>query len=362
MAPDVADLNNSEAKLDYQLDKLPLAGFSGFSARYVGRKLASGNLSLGNAVSVGDFAFDTVVPIKIENFELGDKVNSPDAVNLPLDLAIAILKDSQGNIKPPDVPVAGPLNDPSVSIGKLIWYAVSSLIKSIVAAPFNLLGDALGGVGGGGAGGAGGGMPAVTFAPGTAQPGPDAASNIQKLATALTDRPALGLRLVAVPAPSGADEQALRRATLRERLAAQDGGAPPTDARYAQAIAAWYAEYHPAGAGGSASGTAAPSGPSAPEATGATGAGDAVKPERRRRRLGRGGRPRWTDAAEPGSDAASGSAKAGPEGSASTSRLGHPRPDGSVGPDPGRGRSAGDRRALHPADRSSPCRAHRRGT
>lgn len=244
LAPDVADLNNSRAQLDYQLDNLPLAPFSGFSARYVGRKLASGNLSLGNAVTVGDFKFDTVVPLKIENFELGEKVNSPDAVKLPLDLAVAILKDSKGNIKPPDVPVAGPLDDPSVSVGKLIWYAVGNLIKSIVAAPFNLLGGAL--AGGDGAGGAsGGGMPAVAFAPGSTQPGPDAAEPIEKLAAALADRPALGLQLVAVPAPAGVDETALRRNALRAQIATRDGGAPPNDARYAQAIAAWYAETHP---------------------------------------------------------------------------------------------------------------------
>jgi len=244
LAPDVADLNNSRAQLDYQLDNLPLAPFSGLSARYVGRKLASGKLSLGNAVTVGDFKFNTVVPLKIENFELGEKVKSPDAVKLPLDLAVAILKDSKGNIKPPDVPVAGPLDDPSVSVGKLIWYAVGNLIKSIVAAPFNLLGGAL--AGGDGAGGAsGGGMPAVAFAPGSSQPGPDAAEPIEKLAAALADRPALGLQLVAVPAPAGVDETALRRNALRAQIATRDGGAPPNDARYAQAIAAWYAETHP---------------------------------------------------------------------------------------------------------------------
>ena len=225
---------------------------------------------------------------------MGDKVKSPDAVNLPLDLVIAILKDSKGNIKPPDVPVAGPLNDPSVSIGKLIWYAISSLIKSIVAAPFNLLGGALGG---GDGDGGGGGMPAITFASGATQLSPEGTQQITKLATTLVDRPALGLRLVGVPAPSGADEAALGRLVLRERLAAEDGGVPPTDARYAKAIAAWYAEAHPADAtrpaapSEPASGTAAPSGPPV-TATGSSG--DAVEPPRRRRGIGRGGTPRRT--------------------------------------------------------------------
>ncbi len=241
IAPNLQDLNNSQAQLDYQLTKLPLAGFSGFTARYLGRELTSGELTLGNAVALGDAKFDTVIPLTIENFAFGAKVDSPDAVKLPLDLAVAILKDSKGNIKPPDVPVAGPLNDPSVSVGELVWFAVGSLIKSVVAAPFNLLGDALGG---GDDTQGDGGAPAITFAPGEAQLPAEAAATIQTLAQALNDRPALGLRLVAQAAPAKVDENALRHATLRRRLQEIDGGTWPDDTRYAQAIAQWYAQNH----------------------------------------------------------------------------------------------------------------------
>ena len=241
LAPNLADLNNSQAQLDYQLTKLPIQAFSGFTARYVGRELDSGDLTLGNSVALGDFKFDTVVPLTIENFALGQKVDSPDAVKLPLDLAVAILKDSKGNIKPPDVPVAGPLNDPSVSVGKLAWYAVSSLIKSIVAAPFNLLGSALGG---GDDAQGGGGAPAIAFAPGDTELPVEAAATIQNLVGALNDRPALGLRLVAQAAPAGVDEDALRHAIMRRRLQEIDGGTWPDDTRYAQALAQWYAQNH----------------------------------------------------------------------------------------------------------------------
>lgn len=241
IAPNLQDLNNSQAQLDYQLTKLPLAGFSGFTARYLGRELTSGDLTLGNAVALGDAKFDTVIPLTIENFAFGAKVDSPDAVKLPLDLAVAILKDSKGNIKPPDVPVAGPLNDPSVSVGQLAWYAVTNLIKSIVAAPFNLLGSALGG---GDDAQGDGGAPSIAFAPGQAQLPADAAATIQTLVQALNDRPALGLRLVAHAAPTGVDEDALRHAIMRRQLQEIDGGTWPDDARYAQALAQWYAQNH----------------------------------------------------------------------------------------------------------------------
>ena len=260
VAPDLADLNRSQAKLDYRLQKLPLAPFSGFTARYLGRELDAGSLSLDNAVSLGNFTFDTVVPIHIEGFALGKKVKSPDAVKLPLDLAIAILKDAKGNITPPDVPVAGPLNDPSVSVGSLVWYAVRSLIESVVAAPFNLLGGALADHDGGGDDTA----PGITFAPGRPELTAESRAAVQTLADALADRPALGLRLIRVSAAAGADERALKQAALRQQTTEQNGGEPLDETAYAQALAASYARAHPEDSG-------------------------PAPPTRPRRRVGRGG-------------------------------------------------------------------------
>ncbi|MGV8358622.1 DUF748 domain-containing protein, partial [Pseudomonas aeruginosa] len=44
--------------------------------------------------------------VLLEGLQLGEKVDSPDAVDLPVKLAVALLKDTKGNIDI-QLPVAG---------------------------------------------------------------------------------------------------------------------------------------------------------------------------------------------------------------------------------------------------------------
>jgi len=64
-------------------------------------------------------------------------------MDVPLKLAIAILRDPKGNIEL-DIPVEGNLKDPSYKLGKVIWQIVKNLIIKAATAPFNLLAAAFG--------------------------------------------------------------------------------------------------------------------------------------------------------------------------------------------------------------------------
>lgn len=70
-------------------------------------------------------------------------MESPDAFDVPLRLAIAIMKDSRGVIDI-DLSVTGDLSDPQFSYGHLIWQAIRNLLVKIVAAPFQFLASAVG--------------------------------------------------------------------------------------------------------------------------------------------------------------------------------------------------------------------------
>ena len=78
-----------------------MQSFTPYSATFAGRKIASGvlNLDLGYKIKDSQLLGDNKVVL--ERFTLGERVESPDAVSLPLDLAIALLSDSSGVI---DVP------------------------------------------------------------------------------------------------------------------------------------------------------------------------------------------------------------------------------------------------------------------
>src|SRR5690606_33929304 len=81
--------------------------------------------------------------ILLNNLVLGDRVESPDALNLPLDLALALLKDSSGKIDV-SLPVEGNTNDPEFRLGGVITKALVNLITKVVAAPFNFLASLVG--------------------------------------------------------------------------------------------------------------------------------------------------------------------------------------------------------------------------
>jgi len=117
--------------------------FSSYTIPFAGREIASGSLdlSLGYQVTNGQLVGENSVTLR--NLELGEKVPHPDAVSLPLGLAVALLKDVDGKIDI-DLPVRGDLNDPEFGYGRVIGKALGNLIVKIVASPFALLGKLLG--------------------------------------------------------------------------------------------------------------------------------------------------------------------------------------------------------------------------
>jgi uncharacterized protein involved in outer membrane biogenesis len=122
------------------VELLPL---SPYTATFAGRKIASGRLSLDLQYKINNSQLAGDNKVLLEKFTLGEKVESPDAVNLPLDLAIAILTDSDGRIDLA-VPVSGNVDSPEFSYGGVIWQAIRTVITRIVTAPFRALGSLFG--------------------------------------------------------------------------------------------------------------------------------------------------------------------------------------------------------------------------
>jgi hypothetical protein len=163
---------------------LEMANLTPYSGKFAGRKIESGKLSLDLDYKVEARKLKGENQVIIDNIKLGDRVDSPDATNLPLDLAIALLRDSNGMIDL-GIPVQGSLDDPQFSYGSLIWKAIANVLTKIATAPFRALGALLGG--------SGEEFEAVIFEPGEARLLPPEREKLAKLATALEKRPTLKL-------------------------------------------------------------------------------------------------------------------------------------------------------------------------
>jgi hypothetical protein len=145
-------------------------------------------------------------------------VESKEAVSLPVRLAIALLKDKNGNIDL-DLDVSGDLNDPKVNTWSLVWQALKKVIVKVTTAPFRFLGNLLG-IGGDE-------LEFVEFEAGQADLTPPQRERLDNLAKALVERPALGLEVRGAwnkNADAGAVRAQRFQDALAQRLVADAGG------------------------------------------------------------------------------------------------------------------------------------------
>ncbi len=163
---------------------LEMKNLSPYSGKFAGRLIQSGKISADLRYTIEDSRMIGENKIVIDNLLLGEQVDNPDVTSLPLNLAIALLKDANGRIDI-GLPVTGDLNDPQFSIGPLLWKMFTNLIVKTVAAPFQALGGLLGG--------SSETFDAVAFDPGSALLLPPEQEKLLKLADALKSRPQLNL-------------------------------------------------------------------------------------------------------------------------------------------------------------------------
>ncbi|GJI98517.1 hypothetical protein RugamoR57_52350 [Duganella caerulea] len=116
---------------------------SPYSMKFAGYKIAQGKISLDLEYKVAKGQLEGNNHIVLDNLTLGERIDSPDALKLPLELALAILKDSDGRIDL-GVPVSGNMNDPQFSYGSVVWKAIGNIMSKIVTSPFRALGNLFG--------------------------------------------------------------------------------------------------------------------------------------------------------------------------------------------------------------------------
>jgi len=182
-----------------------------YSATFAGRKIDSGKLSLDLEYKINKRQLAGENQVIMDQLTLGQRVDSPDARNLPLDLAIALLQDSEGRIDL-GLPVSGSLDDPQFSYGALIWKAIVNIVGKIATAPFRALGALLGG---------GEKIESIVFETGDAQLTPPEREKLLRLSAALNKRPGLSLTLHGAYAEP--DRISLRERQLRRTLALRAG-------------------------------------------------------------------------------------------------------------------------------------------
>lgn len=182
---------------------MELSPLSPYSGKYVGYGIERGKLSFEVAYKLEHRQLTAQNRLVLDQLVLGDKVDSPSATQLPVRLALALLKDRNGVIDV-NLPIGGSLDDPQFSVGGLIVRVLVNLVTKAVTAPFAWIGSLFG---------HGEELQYLDFAPGSDRIDAKSQDRLQVLAKAMQDRPGLNLEIQAeVDRPL--DAQGLRHRDL----------------------------------------------------------------------------------------------------------------------------------------------------
>ena len=165
-----------------------------YSGKFAGYRIRKGRLNLDLHYQIEKGQLNAENKLLLEDLQLGEKVDSKDATDLPIRLAVALLKDTQGNIEI-QLPVQGNLNSPEFSVMPIVWQTLRNLVLRAAQAPFKFIGGLV-------SGGSEVDLSTVRFNAGESQLDSTAQNALDTLASALKERPTLRLEVEGMSAQS----------------------------------------------------------------------------------------------------------------------------------------------------------------
>lgn len=192
---------------------VPMSPLTPYSVTFAGRRIQAGTMDLDLEYKIDHSNLVGENKVVVQQLQLGERVESPGATRLPLDLAIAVLSDAEGRIDLA-VPVQGNVDHPEFSYGHLIWQALVTVITRIVTSPFRALAGLLGDDAER--------MDAIAFEAGSDTVRPPERQKLQRVAEVLGSRPRLTLT-VRGGYEAKVDGEALRSLRVRQDLAERLG-------------------------------------------------------------------------------------------------------------------------------------------
>jgi hypothetical protein len=128
----------SNMAIDYSITGLRVSDFNPYSDYYVAHPFTDGVCTYVSQSTIQDQYLKSSHVLDIESIKVGKKVKNETAYNVPVRLAVALLRDKNGDVHL-ELPIEGNLNDPKYKVGKVIWQVFRNLISKAVAAPGKLL-------------------------------------------------------------------------------------------------------------------------------------------------------------------------------------------------------------------------------
>ncbi len=172
--------------MDIKLNDLDLSPFSPYTGKFIGYNVKKGKFNLDLAYLIKSMSLNADVNLLVDQFELGDKVDSKDAVKAPIKLGIALLKNKKGEIVL-KLPVTGQLDDPEFKLSGIILKTILNVLVKAATSPFSFIASAFGG---------GEDLNYLEFSAGNSLLTDTNKSKLDTIITALDERPGIDLEIV----------------------------------------------------------------------------------------------------------------------------------------------------------------------
>jgi len=198
---------------------LEMTHLTPYSIKFAGHKVTSGKLSLDLGYKIDQHQLSGDNRVVVQHLELGEKVESPDALDLPLELGLALLKDPSGKIDI-NLPVQGDMSHPEFNFGQLISKAVVGFFGKLITAPFQILGGLLAADAQD--------LDRVAFEPGRSDLPPPEQEKLKMVAKALRERPQLSVSIHGTY-DSHRDGPVLKEQKIRRAVAEARGNGVSTE-------------------------------------------------------------------------------------------------------------------------------------
>ncbi len=191
------------------LHNYEMTSLTPYTGLYLGYKVEKGQLGVDTEVTVEKNHLNSVSDILADQFYLGEKVPSEEAVRAPVKLGLSVLRSRSGEITLP-VKMSGDLDDPSFSVSGMILKVLTNIVVKAATAPFSVLAGLAGGEN----------LETITFEAGNAEVEAQTTGSLQALAKVLTAKPHLQIGLVGTT--SAEDRTAIAGQAIGEDVAGDD--------------------------------------------------------------------------------------------------------------------------------------------
>jgi len=122
--------------LDMTIENFLLSDINIYSKYYTGHNILNGDFYYYSQSKITNGNIESENKLLVKNVTVSNEKGG--LYSMPLKFALFLLKDKNGDVNL-EIPVRGDLNDPEVSVGKIVWNTFKNVIAKTVASPINFL-------------------------------------------------------------------------------------------------------------------------------------------------------------------------------------------------------------------------------